>query len=126
MVDAGLAGQSGQQARGVQPRARAEHPAPGQTQAQCQLTGDNVAGVGDVDENAVKAGGLHVFHIAVDSGDSEVHLSQAVVVPAKQINFSHAVDDHVAVSQIGEIPHGYMDEVVAVCRKVEPDCIIHR
>ncbi len=58
MVDAGLARQRAQQAGGVQTRAGTEHAALGQTQTQRQLAGDDVTGVGDVDQHAIKAAGL--------------------------------------------------------------------
>ena len=70
---------------------------------QCQLARDDVTGVGDVDEHAVKAAGLDLFRVAAHSGDGEVHLGHAVVRAAQQIDLADAVDDDVADTEVGEV-----------------------
>ena len=103
MVKAGLARQRAQKTGGVKARAGAEHAAAGQAQMQCQLARDDVAGVGDVDEHAVKAAGLDLFRVAAHSGDGEVHLGHAVMRAAQQVDLANAVDDDVAHAKVGEI-----------------------
>ena len=99
VVYAGLAGQRAEEAGSVQPGAGAEHPPPGQFQMQCQFPGDNVAGVGDVDNHTVKPAGFHPVGKAPDGGNGEVHLRQAVMGAPQQVNFSHAVDEDVAAAR---------------------------
>ena len=103
VVKAGLARQRAQKTGGVEARAGAEHAAAGQAQMQCQLARDDVAGVGDVDEHAVKAAGLDLFRVAAHSGDGEVHLGHAVMRAAQQVDLADAVDDDVAHAKVGEV-----------------------
>ena len=103
LVNAGLTGQGAEKAGGVQTGAGAEDPAPGQIQMQRQFPGDDVAGVGDVDDHAVKAAGLDLVGIAAHGGDGEVHLGHAVVRAAQQIDLADAVDDDIAHAEVGEI-----------------------
>ena len=110
VVDAGLPRQCAQQAGGVQTGAGAEHAAPGQTHAQRQLAGHDVAGVGDVDKHAVKAALLDLVGIAPHGGNGEIHLRQTVM-GLQQLDFAHAVDDDIALAQIGEVTGPYRDAV---------------
>ena len=102
VVNAGLTSQSAQQAGGVQAGAGTKDTALRQAQAQRQLPGDDVAGVGDVDEDAIKTAGLDFIHIATDGSDGEIHFRQTVV-GLQQLDLAHAVDDDVAVAQVSEI-----------------------
>ena len=104
VINARLAGQSAEETGCVQPGARAEDPAPGEADLLSQLPCDDVAGVCNVDENAVKAAFLDFSSIAADGGNGKVHLGQTVVGAPEQLDLAHAVDDDVAVFQIGEIP----------------------
>ena len=118
MIHAGLTGQSAEKAGGVKTGAGAEHAALGQAQPQRQLTGDDIAGVGDVDEHAVKAAGLDPFRVAPDGGDGEIHLGHPVVGVPQQLDLAHAVDDHVALAQIGEVTGPDGDAVGQIRRRV--------
>ena len=100
MVKAGLARKGAQKAGGVKARTGAEHAAAGQPQMQRQLARDDVAGVGDVDEHAVKAARLDLVGIAAHGGDGEVHLGHAVVRAAQKVDLADAVDDHVARAEV--------------------------
>ena len=111
MIDARLPGQSAEQAGGVQARAGAEDPALGQAQAQCQLPGDDVAGVGDVHHHAVKAAGLDFLRVAPDGGNGEVHLLDPVVIALKQRDLTRAVDDDIAFAQVGKVSGANGDPV---------------
>ena len=117
VVDAGLPRQCAQQAGGVQTGAGAEHAAPGQTHAQRQLVGHDVAGVGDVDKHAVKAALLDLVGIAPHGGNGEIHLRQTVM-GLQQLDFANAVDDDIALAQIGEVTGPYRDAVGQVGRGV--------
>ena len=103
MVKPGLARQRAQQAGGVEARAGAEHAAAGKAQMQRQLARDDIAGVGDVNEHAVKAACLDLFGIAAHGGDGEVHLGHAVMRAAQQIDLADAVDDDVTHAEVGEV-----------------------
>ena len=103
MVDAGLARERAEQTRGVEPRAGAEHAALGKTDVQRELAGDDVAGVGDVDEHAVKAARLELLGVAAHGGNGEVHLGHAVMRAAQQLDLADAVDDDVARAEVSEV-----------------------
>ena len=103
MVNAGLARERAEQTRGVEPRAGAEHAALGKTDVQRELTGDDVAGVGDVDEHAVKAACLELLGVAAHGGNGKVHLGHAVMCAAQQLDLADAVDDDVARAEVGEV-----------------------
>ena len=103
VVDAGLPRQCAQQAGGVQTGAGAEHPAAGQPQMQRQFPRNDVAGVRDVDEHAVKAGCLDFCRVTADGGNGEIHLGQPVVRLAQKLNFADAVDNYVALAKVCEI-----------------------
>lgn len=117
MVDAGLAGQGAEKPGRVEPRASAEGAAARQTEAQRQLPRDDIAGIGDVDEHAVKAAVFDLLCVAAHSGDGVVHLGQAVVRLIQQLDLAHAVDDHVARAEIREIACADRDPVRQIrCR----------
>ena len=70
---------------------------------QRELAGDDVAGVGDVDEHAVKAARLDLLGVAAHGGNGEVHLGHAVMRAAQQLDLADAVDDDVARAEVGEV-----------------------
>ena len=111
MIHAGLAGQRAQQAGGVEAGAGAEHAAAGKTQTLRQLIGDDVAGVGDVDEDTVKAAVLDLLDIAAHGGDGELHLGHAVGVAAQKVDLADAVDDDIALAEVREVTGAHTDAV---------------
>ncbi len=111
VIHAGLAGQRAQQAGGVEAGAGAEDAAAGKTQTLRQLIGDDVAGVGDVDEDTVKAAVLDLLDIAAHGGDGELHLSHAVGVAAQKVDLADAVDDDIALAEVREVTGAHTDAV---------------
>lgn len=109
VVKTGLARERAQKARGVEARAGAEHTAAGESQMQRQLARDDVAGVGDVDEHTVKTAGLDLFGVTAHGGDREVHLGQAVMRAAQQVDLANAVDDDIADAEVGETAAAHRD-----------------
>ena len=103
MVYAGLPGKGAQQAGGVKARACTEHSSSRKAETQSQLARNDVAGVRDVDEHAVKAGCLDFCRVTADSGNGEIHLGQPVVRLAQKLNFADAVDNYVALAKVCEI-----------------------
>ena len=98
------------QAGGIQQGTGAQHLAAGQAGQVGDFAGDQVAGVRDVHEDAVKAG-VH------DAGDDLRHLQHAVlqfVVPVEvlaQLDVAHGIHDDVAVGQAGQV-HGSIQHPV--------------
>ena len=104
MVDAGLPGQRAEKTRGVQPGAGAEYAPFGKPKPQSKLMRYNITGIGDVDNNAVKAAFLIFFGKAAHRRDCKIHLCGTVVRFAEKLDLSNTVDDHVAFAEIGKNP----------------------
>ena len=120
MVNAGLPGKGAQQAGGVKARAGAEDSSSRKAEPQSQLARNDVAGVRDVDEHAVKAGCLDFCRVTADGGNGEIHLSQPVVRLAQKLDFADAVDDHVTFAKIREIARANRHPVRKIrCRVAE-------
>ena len=100
MVHAGLPRQGAEKTRGVKPCAGAENSASRKLEPERQLARDDIAGVRDVDENAVKAGIFDLLRVAAHGGDRKVHFGQAVVRLAQQLNFADAVNNDGAFAEI--------------------------
>ena len=104
MVDAGLPGQRAEKTRGVQPGAGAEYAPFGKPKPQSKLMCYDVAGIGDVDNNAVKTAFPDFLGKAAHRRDRKIHLCGTVVRFAEKLDLSNTVDDHVAFAEIGKLP----------------------
>ena len=116
VVDAGLAGQRAEKPRRVESGAGAEYAPSRKPESQSKLVRYNVAGIGDIDNNAVKTAFPDFPGKAAHRRDREVHLRGAVVRFAEKLNLSHAVDDHVAFAEIGKLS-GTKDNAVRQIRR---------
>ena len=118
VVDAGLPGQRAEKTRGVQSGAGTEYAASRKTEPQRKLVRYDIAGIGDVDNNAVKAAFPDVLGKAAHRRDREVHLRGAVVRFPEKIDLSNAVDDHVTFTEIGKLSGTKDNAVWQICRGV--------
>ena len=120
MVNAGLPGKGAEKPRGIKARAGSEHSSSRKAETQGKLPRNDVAGVRDVDEHAVKARGLDFACVAADSGNGEIHLGQPVVRLAQELDFADAVDNYVALAKVCEIARANRHPVRKIrCRVAE-------
>ncbi len=100
-VHPGIQGEPGKETGGVKARAGAEDPAPGQPQLFGHIAGDDIAGVGDVQEDALEAGGLDLGSDFLGSGHGEAHFVEAVPAGSGEADFAGGIHQYVGIADIG-------------------------
>ena len=107
------------QPRGIKAGAGAEDAPSWQPGQFRNLIGDDIAGVGDVDDDAVKAAGHHFWKKVGDLGNREIQFLEAVVVRRRENgDVANGIDDNVHVAEIAVIRYVNFHGVRAVGHRV--------